>query len=354
LDRSKLYAFGFIACVAIATILLVLYGDVAVFILLSSFEMMFFIVRMVVAKDTNKDKIFFSFAYFSLAIVFMTILITIRYFVGINLYVRRSIGVMLMLLPFIAEYIYRIFWHPIKRFPSIENVSALSFEALLLLFEKMQRTGQGLVTIKRALSKSNLDEIMYDLPRHSVVSYVNKGTLTEEYFVECEKALSDPNLYLVISNSGSAASQLISVFTKKLYNHVSISFDRELKTILSYNGGERAFPPGLNKEQLAYFAKHKNASILVYRLAVSRQKKEMLIAKIRGINITGSAYNLIGLVTKRSIRPNIMFCSQFVYSMLESIDENVYEGSASYARPTDFIEKDYYRKLEFCTEIRFS
>ncbi|MBF2664593.1 hypothetical protein [Listeria seeligeri] len=80
----------------------------------------------------------------------------------------------------------------------------------------------------------------------------------------------------------------------------------------------------------------------------------MMIDKIREINEKGSAYNLVGLVTKISLRPNIMFCSQFVYKILQFAELEYFQGSATKIKPTDFVERDYYRNLEFCYEIRFN
>src|SRR5699024_11238293 len=101
---------------------------------------------------------------------------------------------------------------------------------------------------------------------------------------ECEKSLEDEHLYIVLSSTGSPASELISLFTNKAYNHVSLSFDKELKTIISYNGGESISPPGLNQEQLIYFNKKNDASIIVYRIAASKENKQVIIDKIKEIN----------------------------------------------------------------------
>ena len=67
-----------------------------------------------------------------------------------------------------------------------------------------------------------------------------------------------------------------------------------------------------------------------------------MIQKVEKINDEGSAYNLLGLIFKRSRKPNIMFCSQFVYTMLKQ---------AAQVTPSDFIELDYGRKLEFVRRI---
>ena len=210
------------------------------------------------------------------------------------------------------------------------------------------------VKSKDSLNPDKLAEIAKDIPRHSYTKYLNRNTLSEAFFQECEESLKDEHLYVVISSTGSSASELISVFTRKEYNHVSLSFDRELKTVLSYNGGGSLYPPGLNREQLEYFRKKDDASILVYRLDAPIEKKRLVLEKIREINQNGSAYNLVGLVTKVSVRPNIMFCSQFVYSILRCAGLVYFTERDGLVKPSDLIERDYYRKLEFCYEIKFN
>ena len=68
---------------------------------------------------------------------------------------------------------------------------------------------------------------------------------------------------------------------------------------------------------MTFFRKKADASILVYALPCTRAQKEQVLDRVAQINREGSAYNMLGLVLKYSHKPNIMFCSQFVYRMLE-------------------------------------
>jgi hypothetical protein len=131
-----------------------------------------------------------------------------------------------------------------------------------------------------------------------------------------------------------------------------LSFDKDLHTIISYNGGERVYPPGLNLEMIQFFNKKKDAAIMVYALPVTYEKKKALIDKIKSINVEGNAYNLLGLVFKFSAKPNIMFCSQFVYNMLKYVDMAYFVKHD--IKPTDLVELDYYRKLKYAYEIKFN
>ncbi len=268
--------------------------------------------------------------------------------------VKKIIAIMMIFVPFFTLYLNYLYVSHKRFFPAVRDASAVSFEMMKEVYFRAGSVKDTIVKGKDTLNRSNLTEIAKDIPRHSYTKYLNKNTLTDAFFQECEDSLEDENLYIVISSTGSSSSELISVFTRKEYNHVSISFDRDLKTILSYNGGGNVYPPGLNREQLEYFHKKKDASMLIYRLEAPKEKKQIVLDKIKEINQNGSAYNLVGLVTKFSIRPNIMFCSQFVYSILRYAGLIYFTEKATSVKPSDFIERDYYRDLKFCYEIKFN
>jgi glutamate synthase domain-containing protein 2 len=135
---------------------------------------------------------------------------------------------------------------------------------------------------------------------------------------------------------------------------VSISFDKYLKTIVSYNGGEKLSPPGLNYELLQNYNKKPDSSIMVYKLKCDIEQKEYIIGRIKKINEEGSAYNLFGLVTKYSHKQNIMFCSQFIYKMLKDAGLSYFEKEETEVKPMDLVELDYQRKLEYVYEINIS
>lgn len=211
-----------------------------------------------------------------------------------------------------------------------------------------------LIRAGKTLTRENLWEIIQELPRHNSFSYINSGSLTEHYFQRAAGTLNNGYLYLVITQTKNAASEIIGVFTNKRYNHVSLSFDAELRTIISYNGGEKLTPPGLNPEFVEQLTRRDGASMLLYRLPASPYQKRIILENIRQINEEGSAYNLWGLFFKSSPQPNIMFCSQFVYRMLELAGLAYFDKDDAHVRPTDFIELDYTRTLEFVRRIEGS
>jgi hypothetical protein len=216
------------------------------------------------------------------------------------------------------------------------------------------KTQNKLNELRGKLSINNIKEILNDLPRHNSFDYINNESLPENYFAYANETLNDPHIYIILSNTGSPASDLISLFTNKKYNHVSISFDEYLKTIVSYNGGEKISPPGLNYELLQNYNKRSDSSIIVYRLKCTIEQKKYIIGRIKKINTEGSAYNLLGLVLKYSHKKNIMFCSQFVYKMLKDAGLSYFDKEETEVKPMDMVELDYQRKLEYVYEIKLS
>ncbi len=196
----------------------------------------------------------------------------------------------------------------------------------------------------------NLKEVTGDLPRHHFFTYCNRYSLPEKMIQSAYNTVENGYVYIVLSDTGSPASELIALFTKKKYNHASIAFDKDLTTMVSYNNGEKRFPPGLNVEKPCYFRKKENAYMIVYQLKATAAQKRNMIAKIEQINQEGSSYNTIGLLLKKSFLPNIMFCSQFVYCLLQEGGIAYFDKKSESVKPMDFVELDYKRKLEFVYE----
>lgn len=196
-------------------------------------------------------------------------------------------------------------------------------------------------------------KIATDLPRHNALNYINKGSLNDNYFKVAEESLDDGYLYVVLSSTGSAAGELIRKVTKKEYSHASLSFDQDLRTIISYNGGENIYKPGLNQEMLEFFNQKEDANIIIYKIKATNKQKSLALEEVRKINSFGSSYNLLGLIVPYSHRENIMFCSQFVYTILKAVGLHYFDKKPEDVKPTDFVELDYKRNLEYHSQIFF-
>jgi hypothetical protein len=303
-------------------------------------------------KNHLKNKILLVMVYLMIMIFQLVYNVIVVFSETNNIFnsiVSRIVGIISIFIPFVIN---KLFSKNFKSYlPSVQDITVFTFNEIIENINSIKRIiNKG----RKNLSKENIEEFLKDIPRHNSFRYINKDSLTEDYFDLAYQALNDPNIYIIISNTGSPASEIISMFTRKRYNHASLSFDKELKTIISYNGGERVYPPGLNMEMIKYFNKKQDSSIIVYSVPILIEQKRKIIEKIEEINKQGNAYNLLGLVFKFSFKPNILFCSQFVYKIFEYIGIQYFEKKAGEIKPTDLIELDYYRKLKYEYEIRFN
>jgi hypothetical protein len=346
MTATKYLAWSNIVAAVLAAGLL-FFGNIVLFTLIYITLFVVVSARTLVSSAGTAVKACLVVAYCMIMIVQVTTAVIVVFDTETSLWIerfaRRLFGTALLFLPLvISRYIsagkYSVFY-----LPSIQEAATISFSELNFGVDTVRRALDTLHRTRKSMSSENLKAILDDLPRHDSFRYINNGSLTATYFAEAAKSLADPHVYIVISNTGSVASEIISVFTQRQYNHASLSFDRELNTIISYNGGERVYPPGLNREMLEFFNKKPGASILIYSLSCSRYQKKILLDKVEEINREGSAYNLMGLVLKYSHKPNIMFCSQFVYKMLHLAGLSYFSKEDGNVRPTDLIELDYYK-----------
>ena len=152
------------------------------------------------------------------------------------------------------------------------------------------------------------------------------------------------HIYIMLSATNSMLSTAIGVVTKKKYNHISISFDKELDEVYSFGrlNPNNPFSGGFSREQVTsnFYLK---AECQIYELEVTREQ----FKKIRAIidqydkNKHYYYYNLLGLITAwLNIpwdRPDAYFCSEFVSTVL--IESDVLDKSLipSVTRPHDII-----------------
>lgn len=345
---------------ALAIILFIglfIFGNLALFNIAYVAVFFFAALRTLTTKANKRSKLILVIAYtivLAMQLTFCTQVVFAENAPFFEQTFRRLFGVLMLLLPLVVSRYISVGKYSHFYLPSIQEIATVSFAQLHSNSDLIISAIDGFDKVGKSLSADNLKTIIEDLPRHDSFRYINNGSLTPEYFEEAMKSFNDPYIYIVISSTGSAASEIISVFTQKQYNHASLAFDRGLKTIISYNGGERVYPPGLNHEMLEFFNKKPDASIIVYKLSCTYEQKQAILNKVEEINRNGSAYNMIGLVFKYSHKPNIMFCSQFVYKMLQIAELAYFNKKGDHVTPTDLIEQDYYRKLQFDYEIHLN
>lgn len=340
--------------IVIAVIALFLGGDYSSYNLVYIFSFIFLFFFTLFSSSTAVQKII-TIVIYALIMVAQILVNTylIRPLEGpqIIYQLNRLLGVLLVFIPFLVERLFSQKRMNIFMALTLEEPSAIPYSLLLYDRDALVSNIERIRNAGKVLSRVHLDEIIQYLPRHSSFSYVNNGSLTDEYFRKACSALDDGYMHLVVAKTKTAPSEFLGLFTGRQYNHVSISFDKDLHTAVSYNGGQKVAPPGMNPELLEQLTQNNGSAVLVYRLPASREQKRMILDQIKEINTEGSAYNLLGLALKFSYQPNIMFCSQFVYTMLKCAGLQYFEMRPAQVKPSDFVELDYYRKLEFAYEI---
>lgn len=205
---------------------------------------------------------------------------------------------------------------------------------------------------KRAVTHGCALALGQDLTRHHCFRYCNRRSLPPGYFRRAAASLSDGAVYLVLTQSNSPAGEVIGLVTDRTYNHVSLALDRDLHTLVSYNGGDGIAPPGLNPETLGGLLRRPGAAARLYRLPATRAQKQILLRRLGKIDQEGSAYNLLGLLVPYARQPNIMVCSQFVYRLLKLAGLGYFFKDPFRVRPTDFVELAPPGRLTFVGEIR--
>ncbi|WP_461204890.1 hypothetical protein [Clostridium sp. DL1XJH146] len=332
-------------------IIMIIFGNFTVYLLAYIFADTYQIAKAALTGGLKRHRAYLILNYgmlMAFQIVVQIAMLSPMY-VGIwHIVLAKICTGVLLIAPFIVEKYMIVNKNATVIMPNIRQVGVASYK--------------DLAKLKTALNKDSIEDLIDNVSRTSIAQYTNKDSLTENYFELCDKSLQrddegqiryNQKVYIIVSDTGSSTSNLVSIFTKKKYNHASIAFDRELNTIVSYNGGEKIFPPGLNHEMIEYFNKKEGAAIAVYSLDVTKEQKIKMIDYIKEINETGSAYNTLGLVTKHSFKDNMMFCSQFVYSVLKIGGATYFNKKAIDVIPTDFVEKDYERVLNFEYKIEF-
>lgn len=265
---------------------------------------------------------------------------------------KKALSLSLFLLLFLLIFflIYQERFHL-----SYINPANLAINPVKLFREKKEQYISLYDNSKDALNRQNIKYFVSEIPRHGYIRYTSQHNLPDKFFALSTEAIeNDDQLYIILSKTGSPASEVISLFTHKDFNHISLSFDRNLETMVSYNGGGHLQEPGLNSENLNSLQQKEDSHVLVYSLKATKEQQYNILSKINKINNEGSAYNVVGLVTSHSIRPNMMFCSQFVYSMFQDTGLNFFDAPHGQVKPTDFIEKDDQQLLTFEYEISHS
>ena len=135
--------------------------------------------------------------------------------------------------------------------------------------------------------------------------------------------MSEQEIYLLLTDTGSILTRTIKLFTRKKYNHISLAFDAVLEDTFSF-GRKKANNPFIggfiHEDVTSDF--YSRAKCAVYALKVSEEQAKVMRAYVSSFEKDKEKYryNLLGLVpalfNKEWERKNYYFCSHFVSSVL--------------------------------------
>jgi hypothetical protein len=152
----------------------------------------------------------------------------------------------------------------------------------------------------------------------------------------------EKKIYILLTDTGTLFTKLIKLYTKKPYNHASISFDSELSEVYSFGRktARNPFIGGFVKEDVDK-GLFKEANCVVYALKVNEVQLQKMNCYIKEIEAQKGEYryNLLGLLgflfNKPIQRKKAFFCSQFVATVLKECNIIDFGKSPSLVAPND-------------------
>src|SRR3954454_23332475 len=130
--------------------------------------------------------------------------------------------------------------------------------------------------------------------------------------------IREKQIYILLTDTGTTLTRLIKSYTKKTYNHASISFDAELIEVYSFGRktAKNPFIGGFVKEDM-HSLLFKQAHCAIYSLTITNDEYQRMSQYIQEIAAKKEHYRynfigLFGVLFKTPIkRKNAFFCSQF-------------------------------------------
>lgn len=160
-------------------------------------------------------------------------------------------------------------------------------------------------------------------------------------------------VYVVVTRTNTIPSRMIRAWTKSPYNHVSLSFDAELKDMVSFGRLYPAFPvPGgfvHEGKEKGFFQRFQDTQCRVYEKEVSEKEYQAFTRLLHRFHQHRFRFNNLGLVTLMAgiplERDNAFFCSQFCGKMLSESGIYDFEKPFGLLRPSDFCGLDGFTLL---------
>ena len=129
-------------------------------------------------------------------------------------------------------------------------------------------------------------------------------------------------IYIVLTHTGTLLSNLIKLYTKNDYSHVSLAFDEDLNEMYSFGRlyTYNAFIGGFVREYLdkGTFKRFKNTTTSVYEVIITDEQYKSMQTAVRTMYQKRKEYkfNFIGvfcvMFNKQIKRKKALYCAEFV------------------------------------------
>ena len=157
--------------------------------------------------------------------------------------------------------------------------------------------------------------------------------------------MNEKTFYIILTDTGTFLNRMIKLYTRKPYNHVSISLGDSLQEVYSF-GRKRQRNPfigGFVKENMdAGIFKHGRCAI--YSCKATEQEMIKMRDFIHTIEKDKHLYhyNFLGLLAialnRKIQREHAYFCSQFIATVLQEGGITNFEKPLSFVTPYDLID----------------
>ena len=155
------------------------------------------------------------------------------------------------------------------------------------------------------------------------------------------------NIYIVLSRPDSFVSTLIAFFTRAEFSHISVAYDRELRSLCSFaRKYHLPLPGGLVAENENGVLRKalRNAKCIILSASVPESRFEAFRSRIDTMLLSRDTYHysLRGLffccLGVETHREHHYFCSQFVAEMLRYAGVRGIPKPPSLMKPLDFLK----------------
>jgi hypothetical protein len=154
--------------------------------------------------------------------------------------------------------------------------------------------------------------------------------------------MTEKQVFILLTNTGSLLTKLIKLYTKKPYNHASIAFDQHLSEVYSFGRktARNPFIGGFVKEDVR-IGLFKHADCAIFSITVSESQLQKMKHYLQVIEAQKKhyRYNFLGLFgvmfNKPLKRKNAFFCSQFVAYILNKSAIMKFEKPLALIAPYD-------------------